>query len=61
LPTSTAKSIAATLAVPGASLAVRKPVEQYGRTGRRVGRRERREATPEGGSAAREAAPARGR
>jgi hypothetical protein len=45
--------------VPGASLAVRRPVEQYGGTGRRPERRERREAAPEAGSAGREAQPAR--
>ena len=49
------------LAVPGAPLAARSPAEQYGGTGRRVEGRERREATPQGGSAAREAQPARGR
>jgi hypothetical protein len=50
-----------TSAVPGALLAVRSPVEQYGRTGRQAERRERREAVPEAGSAGREAQPARGR
>ena len=49
------------LAVPGAPLAVRRPVEQYGGTGRRLERRERREAAPEAGSAGREARPPRGR
>jgi hypothetical protein len=43
----------------GASLALRRPVEQYGGTGRRLELRERREATPEAGSAGREAGPAR--
>jgi hypothetical protein len=45
----------------GAPFAVRKPVEQYGGTGRRLERRERREAVPEAGSAGREATPAEGR
>ena len=49
------------LAVTGASLVVRKPVEQYGGTGRRLECHERREAAPEAGSAGREAWPARGR
>jgi hypothetical protein len=47
-------------AVPDAPLAVRRPVEQYGGTGRRLERRERREAAPEAGSAGREAQPVRG-
>ena len=41
--------------VPGASLAVRRPVEQCWSTGRRLERRERRELSPEAGSAGREA------
>ena len=45
-------------AAPDASLAVRTPVEQYERTGRR---QERREAAPEAGSAGRVAQPVRGR
>jgi hypothetical protein len=48
-------------AAPDASLAVRRPVEQYERTGRRLERRERREAAPEAGFAGREAQPVRGR
>ena len=45
--------------VPGVALAVRRPVEQYGGTGRRLERRERREPAPEAGSAGREAQAAR--
>jgi hypothetical protein len=48
-------SVNARPGIPGSSLAVRKPVEQYGGTGRRLARRERREAAPEAGSAGREA------
>src|SRR5687767_12965611 len=42
----------------GASLAVRRPAEQYENTGRRLECRERREAAPEAGFAGREALPA---
>jgi hypothetical protein len=49
------------LAVPDAPLAVRRPVEQYGNTGRWLERRERCEAAPEAGFAGREARPVRGR
>jgi hypothetical protein len=48
-------------AAPDAALAVRRPVEQYGSTGRRLERRERREAAPEPGYAGREAQPVRSR
>ena len=46
--------------VPGAPLAVRRPVEQYGGTGRRLERRERRQPFAEPGSAGRERKAARG-
>jgi drug/metabolite transporter (DMT)-like permease len=49
------------LAGSDAPLAERRPVEQYGGTGRRLERRERREAAPEAGSGGREAQPVRAR
>jgi hypothetical protein len=48
-------------AVPDGPLAVRRPVEQYERTGRRLERRERPEAAPEAGFAGREGQPIRSR
>jgi hypothetical protein len=48
-------------AATGAHLALRRPVEQYGGTGRRLERREMRETVPEAGSAGREVRSASGR
>ena len=49
------------LAVPDVPLAVRRPVEQFGHTGRGLEHRERCEAAPEAGFAGREARPVRSR